>query len=72
MYRPLEFYGHGALREESRTRMEEAVDILLQAWTQEKVNYTGKLLDDPGVRARFRGVRPELPRGFRPRLALAG
>ena len=40
--RPLEFYGHGVRREESRTRMEEAVDILLQAWTRERVNYTGQ------------------------------
>jgi alkanesulfonate monooxygenase SsuD/methylene tetrahydromethanopterin reductase-like flavin-dependent oxidoreductase (luciferase family) len=39
--RPLEFFGHGVPREESRTRMEEAVDILLQAWTQEKVNFSG-------------------------------
>src|SRR6266853_653857 len=35
--RPLEFFGHGVAREESRTRMEEAVDILLQAWTQDRV-----------------------------------
>ena len=40
--RPLEFYGHGVAREESRTRMEEAVDILLQAWTQDKVNFSGQ------------------------------
>jgi natural product biosynthesis luciferase-like monooxygenase protein len=40
--RPLEFYGHGVPREESRTRMEEAVEILLQAWTQDKVNFSGK------------------------------
>jgi alkanesulfonate monooxygenase SsuD/methylene tetrahydromethanopterin reductase-like flavin-dependent oxidoreductase (luciferase family) len=40
--RPLEFFGHGIPQEESRTRMEEAVDILLQAWTQDKVNYSGR------------------------------
>src|SRR5262245_46865148 len=40
--RPLEFYGHGVPREESRTRMEEAVDILLQAWTRDRVNFSGK------------------------------
>jgi alkanesulfonate monooxygenase SsuD/methylene tetrahydromethanopterin reductase-like flavin-dependent oxidoreductase (luciferase family) len=40
--RPLEFFGHGVLREHSRTRMEEAVDILLQAWTRDKVNYAGQ------------------------------
>jgi alkanesulfonate monooxygenase SsuD/methylene tetrahydromethanopterin reductase-like flavin-dependent oxidoreductase (luciferase family) len=39
--RPLEYFGHGVLREHSRTRMEEGVDILLQAWTRETVNYAG-------------------------------
>jgi alkanesulfonate monooxygenase SsuD/methylene tetrahydromethanopterin reductase-like flavin-dependent oxidoreductase (luciferase family) len=40
--RPLEFYGHGVPQEESRSRMEEGVDVLLQAWTQEVVNYSGR------------------------------
>jgi alkanesulfonate monooxygenase SsuD/methylene tetrahydromethanopterin reductase-like flavin-dependent oxidoreductase (luciferase family) len=40
--RPLEFVGHGISREESRGRMEEGVDILLQAWTQDRVNYAGR------------------------------
>jgi alkanesulfonate monooxygenase SsuD/methylene tetrahydromethanopterin reductase-like flavin-dependent oxidoreductase (luciferase family) len=39
--RPLEFYGHGIPQEQSRSRMEEGVDVLLQAWTQERVNYAG-------------------------------
>jgi alkanesulfonate monooxygenase SsuD/methylene tetrahydromethanopterin reductase-like flavin-dependent oxidoreductase (luciferase family) len=40
--RPLEFYGHGVKQEQSRARMEEGVDVLLQAWTQERVNYAGR------------------------------
>jgi alkanesulfonate monooxygenase SsuD/methylene tetrahydromethanopterin reductase-like flavin-dependent oxidoreductase (luciferase family) len=39
--RPMEFFGHGVPLEQSRARMEEGVDVLLQAWTQECVNYTG-------------------------------
>src|SRR5438876_11676756 len=31
--RPLEFYGHRVPQEESRGRMEEGVEILVQAWT---------------------------------------
>jgi alkanesulfonate monooxygenase SsuD/methylene tetrahydromethanopterin reductase-like flavin-dependent oxidoreductase (luciferase family) len=40
--RPLEFFGHGVPQEESRSRMEEGVDVLLQAWTQERVNFSGR------------------------------
>jgi alkanesulfonate monooxygenase SsuD/methylene tetrahydromethanopterin reductase-like flavin-dependent oxidoreductase (luciferase family) len=40
--RPLEFYGHGVPKEESRTRMEEGVDVLLQAWTRDRVNFAGR------------------------------
>ena len=39
--RPMEFYGHGVPQQESRGRMEEGVDVLLQAWTQERVNHSG-------------------------------
>lgn len=40
--RPMEFYGHGVPQEESRGRLEEGVDVLLQAWTQDVVNYSGR------------------------------
>jgi alkanesulfonate monooxygenase SsuD/methylene tetrahydromethanopterin reductase-like flavin-dependent oxidoreductase (luciferase family) len=40
--RPLEFYGHGVRQEESRSRMEEGVEILLQAWTRDVVNFSGR------------------------------
>lgn len=40
--RPLEFFGHGVPQAESRTRMQEGVEILLQAWTQERVRFAGR------------------------------
>jgi alkanesulfonate monooxygenase SsuD/methylene tetrahydromethanopterin reductase-like flavin-dependent oxidoreductase (luciferase family) len=40
--RPMEFFGHGIAQEESRGRMEEGVEVLLQAWTQEQVNFEGR------------------------------
>ena len=40
--RPLEFLGHGIPQDESRTRMEEGVEILRQAWTQERVTFHGR------------------------------
>ncbi|MBV8086647.1 MAG: LLM class flavin-dependent oxidoreductase [Chloroflexi bacterium] len=43
--RPLEFYGHGLALADNRSRMEEATDILLQAWTQERVTFHGKHWD---------------------------
>jgi alkanesulfonate monooxygenase SsuD/methylene tetrahydromethanopterin reductase-like flavin-dependent oxidoreductase (luciferase family) len=39
--RPMEFYGHGVPQQQSRKRMEEGVDLLLQAWTQDRVDYAG-------------------------------
>jgi alkanesulfonate monooxygenase SsuD/methylene tetrahydromethanopterin reductase-like flavin-dependent oxidoreductase (luciferase family) len=38
----MEFFGHGVPQEESRSRMEEGVDVLLLAWTEERVNYSGR------------------------------
>jgi alkanesulfonate monooxygenase SsuD/methylene tetrahydromethanopterin reductase-like flavin-dependent oxidoreductase (luciferase family) len=40
--RPMEFYGHGVPQEQSRSRMEEGVEVLLQAWTRERVEFQGK------------------------------
>lgn len=40
--RPMEFYGHGIQQEQSRTRMEEGVDVLLQAWTRDRVDFQGQ------------------------------
>jgi alkanesulfonate monooxygenase SsuD/methylene tetrahydromethanopterin reductase-like flavin-dependent oxidoreductase (luciferase family) len=40
--RPLEFVGHGIAQDDSRTRMEEGVEILIQAWTQPQVTFHGR------------------------------
>jgi alkanesulfonate monooxygenase SsuD/methylene tetrahydromethanopterin reductase-like flavin-dependent oxidoreductase (luciferase family) len=40
--RPLEFVGHGILQDDSRTRMEEGVQVLLAAWTQDRVTFHGR------------------------------
>ncbi len=38
---PRSYEGYGIPYEESRGRFQEVLEILLQAWTQEKVSYTG-------------------------------
>jgi alkanesulfonate monooxygenase SsuD/methylene tetrahydromethanopterin reductase-like flavin-dependent oxidoreductase (luciferase family) len=43
--RPLEFVGHGLDQDESRTRMEEGVDILVEAWTKDQVTFHGRHWD---------------------------
>jgi len=40
--RPLEFVGHMVRQEQSREYLEEGVEVLLQAWTQEQVTFEGK------------------------------
>ena len=40
--RPVEFVGYRVPQIESRERFGETVDIMLQAWTQERVSYHGK------------------------------
>lgn len=40
--RPIEFVGHGVKQDDSRERLEEGVEILLQAWTQERVSFHGR------------------------------
>jgi len=40
--RPLEFVGHGATLDESRGRLVEGTDVLVQAWTLERVRYHGR------------------------------
>ena len=43
--RPQEFLGHGVNQDESRTRMEEGVDVLRKAWTEERVTFHGRHWD---------------------------
>ncbi len=40
--RPQEFLGHAVNQDESRTRMEEGVEVLLKAWTEEQVTFHGR------------------------------
>jgi alkanesulfonate monooxygenase SsuD/methylene tetrahydromethanopterin reductase-like flavin-dependent oxidoreductase (luciferase family) len=40
--RPMEFYGHGVPQEQSRARMEEGVEVLIQAWTRDRVEFEGE------------------------------
>jgi len=40
--RPQEFLGHGVNQDESRTRREEGVEVLLKAWTEERVTFQGR------------------------------
>jgi natural product biosynthesis luciferase-like monooxygenase protein len=51
-YQPSEFKGWGVDQETSRGIFREALDIILQAWTQERVNFKGKhfTVEDLSVR----------------------
>jgi natural product biosynthesis luciferase-like monooxygenase protein len=40
-YQPHEFRGYGVDQTKSRGLFNEAIDVILQAWTQERVNYRG-------------------------------
>jgi len=40
--RPQEFLGHGVPQDESRTRMEEGVEVLRRAWTEDRVTFQGR------------------------------
>lgn len=40
--RPVEFAGYGVPQIESRERMDEAVEILVRAWTEERFSYQGR------------------------------
>ena len=40
--RPLEFLGHGVPQQESRSRLEEGVEVLRRAWTEDRVTFHGR------------------------------
>jgi alkanesulfonate monooxygenase SsuD/methylene tetrahydromethanopterin reductase-like flavin-dependent oxidoreductase (luciferase family) len=40
--RPLEFLGHGVPQEENRSRLEEGLEVLRRAWTEERVTFHGR------------------------------
>lgn len=45
-----EFVGHGVDQRESRTRLEEGIDLLLAAWTQPTVTFAGRHWTVPEIR----------------------
>jgi alkanesulfonate monooxygenase SsuD/methylene tetrahydromethanopterin reductase-like flavin-dependent oxidoreductase (luciferase family) len=40
--RPIEFLGHGVRQEQSRGRLEEGLEVLRRAWTEERVHFHGE------------------------------
>lgn len=47
--RPTEFMGYRVPQLESRTRLEEAMEIAVQAWTKDEVNFQGQHWTIPGI-----------------------
>ena len=47
--RPQEFVGHGIPQPESRQRLQEGVEVLLQAWTRDRVDYHGRFWQFDGI-----------------------
>jgi alkanesulfonate monooxygenase SsuD/methylene tetrahydromethanopterin reductase-like flavin-dependent oxidoreductase (luciferase family) len=63
VYNEYEFVGHGLRSEDSRERMEEAVDVLQKAWTGDAFTYDGKYFSGhiPALRPRpYRSGPPPL------------
>lgn len=50
--RPIEFAGYRVPQEENRERFGEILDVMTQAWTQEKVHYNGKFFKLDGIPVR--------------------
>jgi alkanesulfonate monooxygenase SsuD/methylene tetrahydromethanopterin reductase-like flavin-dependent oxidoreductase (luciferase family) len=50
--RPIEFAGYRVSQEENRERFGEILDVMIQAWTQERVSYQGKFFQIDGVPVR--------------------
>ncbi|HZS00508.1 MAG TPA: LLM class flavin-dependent oxidoreductase [Chloroflexota bacterium] len=47
--RPAEFVGYRVPPEESRARFEEAVEVVLKAWTRDRVEHAGRYWQIPGI-----------------------
>jgi alkanesulfonate monooxygenase SsuD/methylene tetrahydromethanopterin reductase-like flavin-dependent oxidoreductase (luciferase family) len=47
--RPLEFVGHHVSLDDSRSRLEEGTDVLVQAWTRERVTFHGQHWQFDGI-----------------------
>jgi alkanesulfonate monooxygenase SsuD/methylene tetrahydromethanopterin reductase-like flavin-dependent oxidoreductase (luciferase family) len=60
-YVPSEFAGMGIPRHERRMRMDDALEILRRAWTEDEFDYRGEIFDVARVRVRPRPVQPGGP-----------
>ena len=59
--RPQEFLGHGVNQDASRTLLQEGLEVLRQAWTQERVEHHGRFWRIPGTAVYPRPLtRPDL------------
>jgi alkanesulfonate monooxygenase SsuD/methylene tetrahydromethanopterin reductase-like flavin-dependent oxidoreductase (luciferase family) len=47
--RPIEFAGYRVPQEENRERFSEILEVMVQAWTQERVSYKGKFFTIDGI-----------------------
>src|SRR5207244_1287806 len=75
--RPIEFLGHGVAQDESRSRFEEGVEVLLRAWADEPVEFRGRHWQIDGIPVYPKPIsRPHPPLAFAvgspPSLAWAG
>jgi len=50
--RPIEFAGYRVPQEENRERFAEILEIMIQAWTQERVSYQGRFFTIEGIPVR--------------------
>jgi alkanesulfonate monooxygenase SsuD/methylene tetrahydromethanopterin reductase-like flavin-dependent oxidoreductase (luciferase family) len=64
--RPTEFMGYRIPQKQSRARLEEAVQIVMQAWTQDAVHFKGQHFTIPGI-----SVHPKPETRPHPPLAMA-
>ena len=61
--RPIEFSGYRVIQEENRERFSETLEIMLQAWTRERVSYTGNffsITDIPVMPKPYQSPHPPL------------
>ena len=60
-YQPGEFEGYGVPMAESRTRYDEAVEIIRQAWTEDQVSFEGKHYTFKGIKPRPQPLQKPSP-----------
>lgn len=60
-YQPHEFRGYGVDQTKSRGIFNEAIEVILQAWTQEQVNYSGVHFNFSDVTVRPRPLQKPYP-----------